>query len=179
MPFGPKELKEIPMESLRDIRPLDGMPGYFINSDGEVFCIRKLSQSIDDDGYARISVSLGGKRKHCGVHILLAKTYLGDPLAGQTEVRHLDGNPFNNSVSNLAWGTRAENAADMARHGTVRGEQNPRAILTEEIVRSILEDLDRGFSCETLARWHRVSTSAVKAIRERRNWKHVSCEATK
>lgn len=35
-------------------------------------------------------------------------------------VRHLDGNPTNNVVWNLAWGTAKDNYEDAVRHGTFR-----------------------------------------------------------
>jgi hypothetical protein len=34
------------------------------------------------------------------------------------ETRHLDGDPSNNQLSNLAYGTSSENHLDMVRHGT-------------------------------------------------------------
>lgn len=52
------------------------------------------------------------------------------------ECRHLDGNPTNNHISNLKWGTRSENIADKARHGTGnQGERHCHAKLTNAEVR--------------------------------------------
>lgn len=51
------------------------------------------------------------------VHRLIAIAFLGQPEARQ-EVRHLDGDPSNNRVDNLKWGTRSENIRDSVRHGT-------------------------------------------------------------
>jgi hypothetical protein len=34
------------------------------------------------------------------------------------ETRHMDGNPGNNALGNLAFGTASENAHDRVRHGT-------------------------------------------------------------
>jgi DNA-binding CsgD family transcriptional regulator len=33
--------------------------------------------------------------------------------------RHLDGNPANNHISNLGWGTNSENTQDRLEHGTM------------------------------------------------------------
>jgi hypothetical protein len=50
------------------------------------------------------------------VHQLVARTFLGPPRG--LETRHLNGDCRDNRLENLAYGTRAENAQDMVRHGT-------------------------------------------------------------
>lgn len=70
------------------------------------------------DGYLRTPLSVQGV--HTApllVHRLIAEAFLGPCPEGQ-EVRHLDGNPANNVLTNLTYGTHAENSADMLRHGT-------------------------------------------------------------
>ena len=52
------------------------------------------------------------------VHQLVAFAFIGDRRAEGLEIRHLNGDPSDNRVENLAWGTRAENVADMIDHGT-------------------------------------------------------------
>ncbi|WP_221625413.1 HNH endonuclease [Homoserinimonas aerilata] len=49
------------------------------------------------------------------VHRLVAFAFIGAPTG--PVVRHLDGNPDNNAVTNLAFGTVAENNRDTIRHG--------------------------------------------------------------
>lgn len=57
------------------------------------------------------------------VHELVAEAFI-EPRPGLGyQVRHLDGVNTNNRLSNLAWGTPAENAADKIRHGTSRRPQ--------------------------------------------------------
>jgi HNH endonuclease len=43
--------------------------------------------------------------------------FVGPPPSGQ-EIRHLDGNPANDHLYNLAYGTRSQNQKDSVRHGT-------------------------------------------------------------
>jgi hypothetical protein len=50
------------------------------------------------------------------VHQLMALTYLGPPMG--REVRHRNGHSLTNRLDNLEYGTRAQNAQDMVRHGT-------------------------------------------------------------
>ena len=55
------------------------------------------------------------------VHRLVARTFIG-PCPPGLEVRHKDGNPTNNHVENLEYGTRAQNMQDRLKHGN-----NPQA----------------------------------------------------
>ncbi len=53
------------------------------------------------------------------VHQLVLEAFVG-PCPSGLECRHLDGNPDNNQLENLRWGTRLENMADKKLHGTER-----------------------------------------------------------
>lgn len=78
---------------------------------------RELKQSTDRDGYRKVSLYRGGKPRQWLVHRLVLITFTGNPPVGH-EVLHRDGNPENNRLSNLRWGTRAENIRDQVGHGT-------------------------------------------------------------
>lgn len=54
------------------------------------------------------------------IHRLVAEAFLGPPPFARALVRHLDGDPANNRVENLAWGTYGENLADLHRHNAER-----------------------------------------------------------
>lgn len=68
-------------------------------------------------GYPAVVLSRNRKVKGFLVHQLIAAAFLGPRPEGQ-EVRHWDGNPQNNNISNLLYGTPIENAQDKFRHGT-------------------------------------------------------------
>lgn len=172
MPFGSTQLRPVTAD-LSQLNPIPDCDGYFINEQGQVFCIREMRTYTCRNGYARVPIRSHGKSYKKAVHWLLAKVYLPRPRPDQNEVRHLDGNPKNNSLSNLAWGTRAENAQDMADHGTVKGERNPRAILTQCQVNEIRKTTAGGGAIRKLAEQFGVSKSTIKAVREGRNWSHV------
>jgi hypothetical protein len=76
-----------------------------------------LTGTINEDGYRRVCLSAGKKHKSFYVHKLVAEAFLDAPLEGQ-QVRHWDGNPDNNDLSNLLYGTGSENIFDAVRHGT-------------------------------------------------------------
>jgi hypothetical protein len=56
------------------------------------------------------------------VHRLVAETFLG-PLPDGMHTRHLNGNRYDNRVSNLAYGTPRDNADDKARYGAGTAER--------------------------------------------------------
>lgn len=58
--------------------------------------------------YFYVNVSLKGKSKRKRIHRLVAEAFIPNPL-NKTEVNHIDGNRYNNHVSNLEWVTSSEN----------------------------------------------------------------------
>ena len=50
------------------------------------------------------------------LHHMMAEAFIPNPL-GLPFVRHLDDNPWNNDLSNLAWGTKRDNHNDCVRNG--------------------------------------------------------------
>jgi NUMOD4 motif/HNH endonuclease len=81
------------------------------------------------DKYPCVSLSSGGISKEHHVHKLVLTAFRGPRKEGQ-ECRHLDGNPQNNHLSNLAWGSFWENRADWYKH-------RPKIVLTPDLVRYI------------------------------------------
>ena len=167
MPFGPKNVTLVQGVDMGDLKAIPGADGYYITRSGRVFSIRELSMHSDPDGYRRVNA--GRLRK--GLHQLLALVFLPSPSAGQNEVRHLDGNPKNNSIENLAWGTRAENAGDMAKHGTVKGEGNANSKLTVDQV--IFIKSNNSISQRRLSKMFGVSKHCIFQIKKGINWGHV------
>lgn len=170
--MGKKDLKPIsvPLDSLH---PVPGFPGYFVTKDGKVFSVKELAPMKHSDGYMRVCLygkSRGKKRK--GIHQILALTFLMQ--SGGEEVRHIDGNKLNNSLSNLAWGTRAENAADMIVHGTsLRGEKNPKALISERQAIRIREEFNAGKTVLELSDKYKMTWYAIRRLLQGGNWKHL------
>lgn len=115
-------------------KPIHGYEGkYEVSSDGRVRgCQRTVGASCGKtkvlkprvlSGYAATSghiyVDLYWERQRhkYGVHTLVAKAFIGPPPGGH-ECCHIDGNPANNEVQNLYWGTRSDNMLDAVGHGT-------------------------------------------------------------
>lgn len=168
MAFGPRNMD--PVTDLSSLRPIPNCGGYFINAEGEVFCVRKVSQHRCRDGYARVAVRQAGVLTHKAVHTLLATVFLPPPRPDQKEVRHLDGNRQNNAIENLAWGSRSENAQDMVQHGTMKGEGNPRTKLTDS---QVVEIRNSTLSVAELAAQYGVRKYVIQRIRSRKTWAHM------
>lgn len=67
-------------------------------------------------GYLCVKLSKDGRKKHYTVHTLLIIAFRGPRPAGK-ECRHRNGDPTDNRLVNLIWGTSAENSQDMIEHG--------------------------------------------------------------
>lgn len=63
-----------------------------------------MAQTVDEDGYKRVSMKLSDNSKLFGVHRLVAQAFIPNP-ENLPCVNHIDGNKFNNDVSNLEWCT--------------------------------------------------------------------------
>lgn len=112
-------------------------------------------------------------RKYRHLHRLILLAFVG-PCPPGLECRHLDGNPFNNRVENLSWGTPFENTADKFRHGTdPSGERNPAARLTENTVRDIRRRCSAGELQREISREFGVSKNTISDIVRRKSWKSV------
>lgn len=101
-------------------------PGYFISELGVVYGpgsmghrgYRELSTyTTDKYGHRVVDLYVNGKRRHRYVAVLVAEAFIPNPN-NYPEVCHKDGNPNNNHVTNLKWGTHLENMEDAKRHGT-------------------------------------------------------------
>lgn len=103
-------------------RPVPGFPGYEVSDEGRVASYLRrnrlvLALMVKSNGYVSVNLARSRRRVTCTVHSLVAEAFIGPRPPGQ-EVRHLDGDPHNNRVSNLRWGTRSQNELDKVRHGT-------------------------------------------------------------
>lgn len=104
--------------------------GYGVSEDGRVWTRhrqrvgglvdrwRELRVSTTKRGYKKVYLKGGlDKPVNKQVHHLVLETFTGPRPEGM-ECRHLDGNPANNALSNLKWGTAHENYLDRVEHGT-------------------------------------------------------------
>lgn len=122
-------------------------------------------------GYLKVTFCRNAEPSYHRVHMLVLKAFVGPKPEGM-ECLHEDGNPVNNRLSNLSWGTPAQNAADRIRHGTTTwGERHPLVRLTSQQVSDIRSLLAEGHSDAGLAAKFGVSKGHIGQIRTGRRWK--------
>jgi len=71
-------------------------------------------------GHRGVGLSIEGRTKVLGVHRLVLEAWVG-PCPDGHEGCHKNGNPADNAVSNLRWGTKSSNQYDKREHGTNGG----------------------------------------------------------
>ena len=113
-----------------------------------------------------LSVVLGHKAKGIPVHQLIMRTFIGPPPEGQ-EVRHKNGDPTDNRLVNLEYGTRTDNILDVLYLGKAWRK------LTIEDVREIRSELNNGVTGADLAKRYQVSQSTISAIKTRRTFSWI------
>lgn len=111
-------------------KDIPNFPGYRVGDDGSVWSCwnrgkraftdtwRQLKARIGSHGYYYVNLSRGRIYKSFCVHTLVLITFVG-PRPQDFEGCHGIGGPLDNSIKNLRWGTRRENASDKIPHGTL------------------------------------------------------------
>ncbi|WP_141214748.1 MULTISPECIES: NUMOD4 motif-containing HNH endonuclease [unclassified Rhodococcus (in: high G+C Gram-positive bacteria)] len=128
-------MDSIPQDSSQEFwKPVVGVDGYEVSSLGRVrskprtvrcsgsktpphnrrYSGRILRPSSLPKGYQLVAL---GSKDHGYVHILVAEAFIG-PCPVGLEVAHNDGDPRNNSLTNLRYATPGENNRDKRAHGT-------------------------------------------------------------
>jgi hypothetical protein len=167
------------MERWLPIARVDGR--YEVSDLGRIRCVRAQPRGRtefaaarkpirDGRGYLTVQVRHNGKAVTLRVASVVLTAFVGPRPPGQ-EVRHLNGVRTNNALTNLAWGTKLENAEDKHRHGTmVRGDRHGRwrggVTKGREMYQAALEVLDEmGLRDFVVAEVHR-RLGLEKACRE-------------
>lgn len=84
---------------------------------GRYTVLGKLLKQGKCGPYSRVALCRPGERCDMKVHRAVLLAFVG-PCPEGREGCHRDGNPGNNTLENLYWGTRSENCLDQVRHGT-------------------------------------------------------------
>jgi hypothetical protein len=171
-------------ESL-DVKPIPDFDGYLVCSEGYVLSCktrtkhrsyyRKLNPSIDAKGYEGLTLcGPAGERLKVRIHRLVATLFLPNP-EGRPCVRHLDGNPINCKVDNLAWGSHQENEEDKKRHGTYDLRRNGK--LTSDDRKRAWELWENGSSQADIAAIFSVSRPTITRLFNLTTWSGMQCES--
>jgi len=162
------------------MKMIPGFPMYKATRDGRILSYTRQSRgkelvpSLSMRGYRTVNLYREGIMYHRRVHQLILTTFVG-PRPEGLECRHLDGNPGNNCIENLRWGTSRENTMDTIRHGNRvnnKGVNNYHAKLSEDQVKSIYFSYHNGtYSVKELVSIFGVSRSCITDIVNKRRWR--------
>lgn len=103
-------------------RAIPGYPDYDVSDQGRVISRKhgklrmKALTSAGKSGHLNVKLSRDGIPKTKKVHQLVLLAFVGPRPPGLV-TRHLNGCPSDNRLTNLAYGTHAENNRDLVDHG--------------------------------------------------------------
>lgn len=157
-------------------------PNYGITTDGKIWSHLsnkwlKLGKQSSGVGYLTVNLGRGNERSKQLIHRLVLETFVGVCPDGM-ECRHLDGDATNNNLSNLRWGTHAENIRDSQRQGRFvginKGIKNGQARLNEQDVRVIIYMWRTNlFLQREIADIYNINRRHISQIVNRKRWKHL------
>ena len=152
---------------------------YKVFKEGRVFSCKtgkEISQRPNKDGYATFTAGKKGKRTRIRTHRIVAQLFVDNPN-NYDEIDHLDCNRMNPAASNLEWVTHQENirrAYARGNHeGRITGEKNPKARLTESLVRQMRAEYSGGACIKDIADRYGYAWSTVGNAVKAKTWPHL------
>lgn len=166
------------------MKKIKDFPNYSITKDGQIWSTGRPGTKggclipSSSRNYFKVALWNNGKPISRLIHHLVLETFVG-PCPPGMECRHLNGNPKDNRLENLKWGTRSENQRDSIKHGTAKclhqcGELSSVSKLTEQDVRMIIYMYKTGeFIQQEIADIYNVTRTQVSRIVNKKLWKHI------
>lgn len=162
-------------------RPIAAFPGYEVSNRGDVRSIAVtgsrrrgivLKTFSNSNGYRCVNLYRDGKAfSSQQVHILVARTFLGERPTEKHEVAHNDGDPRNAAVENLRWATRAENHSDKLIHDTHnRGERHGMSRLTNQQAMFVIFRYSAGWSVKRLSDEYGIAQGTIYKLLRGESW---------
>lgn len=152
-----------------DYKSIQSHPQYEASSIGDIRRIGKefpLKPWRHSSGH--LYVKLNNKSRQ--VHHLVMESH-GKPRIDGLECRHMDGDPSNNNIENLEWGTRSENIMDFINHN---GKSTAPRSTSISIAMKIKQEHDGKFGTgKRLAEKYGVSVFTVSEIRTEKTFKYL------
>lgn len=153
--------------------------------DGEVVVIGRRGHPLklfERSGYLQFGVPYQGRSRNAFVHRLVARVKFGEAIYQPgVEVRHLDGNSYNNLPYNIALGSRRANILDRpkasrvesariaSRAGASKGGRARRKLTPDQVV-SLRAERAQGATYAVLMEKYGLSKSGVAGIVKKRRY---------
>lgn len=165
-------------------RTIPGLEGFYEASDvGDIRSVDRVSGGKRWKGrvlsqckakyYRSVHIALEGVHKVHNVHILVAAAFHG-ARPEDSVIRHLNGLRHDNRASNLCYGSRSENTADMDTHGTlVHGDAASWRVIDSQTARRVAA-LRNTLSQQKIADALGVKRHVVQCILSGKTWRRVT-----
>lgn len=165
-------------------RVIKGYPHYEVSNIGNVrsldriipcglknrrFRGKPLRMRIKNYGY--VSLTADGISNNFYVHRLVALMFIDNP-ENKPQINHIDGNKFNNVLSNLEWCTARENLKHAVDTGLNKNKGED-ASISKLTAKQVMEIRDNPLSFSVIARKYSICSSSVFNIKQRKTWKHL------
>ena len=169
------------MEESVEFRQIPDYPDYQVGSDGSIWSHRRgkwkrLKGWKELSNHLKVTLHNDPLHRLVFIHHLVLEAFVGPRPQGM-ETRHLDGNPENNAITNLVWGTRKENVADAVHHGTAvighRGQDHNQAILTDHSVIEARRLRRSGIPLSKLSSRFGVHSATLQSAICGKSWSHI------
>lgn len=166
-------------------QPIPELEDYLIDHHGSVWSLKAgrnnrwsephlIKQWTDKRGYKHVTLRPNGDKKRFSVHVLMMITFVGERPCGAT-VAHLDGNPSNNHIGNLAYKSHSDNVNQRWEHKTmIFGMKSHLSKVNDEAAKDIWEAIKLGASNKEIMNRFNVSESYPSAMRAGRLRKHIT-----
>lgn len=158
-----------------DIKPM-----YIISNYGDVINIKtnkRIIPHMNENGYLQVSLMCQNKRIFRKVHRLVMMTFSYIEGCEKLQVNHKNGIKTDNSYFNLEWATPKENVSHAISNdlrSSFIGEANPKAILNESEVRTIVDMVLNGVpDKEIINSICNGNASIFRDIIYRNTWSHI------
>lgn len=158
-------------------------PNYAINKAGtkvlRIDTMRYMTPNLrgrsDTTLYWTVRTCHNNKAHNSFVHKMVADAWLSndDPL-NKIQVNHIDGDKYNNHISNLEWVTASQNQRHAVATGLKGvGDELYNASYNEETCHELCRRLADGARPKDLAKEFNLSVDAVRKLREGSTWFHI------
>ena len=156
-----------------EVRPVPGYPGYSVSTTGQVFGKHSdtaggLMPETDEQGHLQVTMHRKGSPRSGSrelVHRLVLSAFARPARAGE-QARHLNGNPSDNRLSNLRWGTQNSNWQDRDAHGNRQSHHK----FTDDQVAAVRAKSAHGDTAPNIARDYPISDTQVRNIVAGQHW---------
>lgn len=142
--LGNKVVRHKPPEGNRKRLVVHGV-AFYVYDDGRIWsCSLNRFMVPPKEGYHNFCVYRNGVNHKIRAHRLVLTAHKRPPKKGEV-ARHLDDDPTNNHISNLDWGTDADNTEDKRKNGNMpKGIDVVTAKLNDDLVTELRKEYKGG-----------------------------------